>query len=153
MPEISSRYGSVGESFIDNLLICGGFNYPNYLQGCHYLDKSGNVTNSFNLTEKRSSAASVKISDSKLWIVGGTSDIFDPSEASNSTEFVDTARFSVCRGPNLPFTIHSHCMIKFSETEIYIIGGWQNGKISNKTWIVDPENDFQITEGTLFTEC
>ena len=102
------------------------------------------------MTEKRSSAASVKISDTKLWIVGGTSDIFDPSKASNSTAFIDSAKYSVSKGPDLPFTIHSHCMIKFSSTEIYIIGGWQNGKISNKTWIVDLTNDFHITEGIEF---
>ena len=31
---------------------------------------------------------------------------------------------------------------------MYIIGGWQNGPgFSNKTWIVDPTNEFQITEG------
>ena len=31
---------------------------------------------------------------------------------------------------------------------MYIIGGWQNGPgFSNKTWIVDPTNEFQVTEG------
>ena len=147
---MSSRYGSVAGTFNDKLLIGGGFDYPKYLQNCQCLDKSGNISNSFDLTEKRSSASSVKITDTELWIVGGTSDIFDPSKASNSTEFIDSAKHSVSKGPDLPFTIHCHCMIKYSETEIYIIGGRQNGKISNKTWIVDPRNDFHITEGNNF---
>ena len=137
----------MGGTINDKLIIAGGFDYPNYLQNCQCLDKYGNVSNLFDLTEKRSSAASVKISARKIWIVGGTSDIFDTSKASNSSEFIDSAEYSVSKGPDLPFTIHSHCMIKFSETEIYIIGGRQNGKISNKTWIVDPKNDFHITEG------
>ena len=38
-------------------------------------------------------------------------------------------------------------MIQYDEKSIYIIGGDQNGSISNKTWIVDPTNEFQITEG------
>ena len=38
-------------------------------------------------------------------------------------------------------------MIQYDEKSIYIIGGVQNGSISNKTWIVDPTNEFQITEG------
>ena len=38
-------------------------------------------------------------------------------------------------------------MIQYNEKSIYIIGGSQNGSISNKTWIVDPTNEFQITEG------
>ena len=92
----------------------------------------------------------MKISARKIWIVGGTSDIFDTSKASNSSEFIDSAEYSVSKGPDLPFTIHSHCMLKLNETEIYIIGGRQNGKIANKTWIVDPKNDFHITEGIVF---
>ena len=39
-------------------------------------------------------------------------------------------------------------MIQYDEKSIYIIGGWQNEQIfSKKTWIVDPTNEFQITEG------
>ena len=38
-------------------------------------------------------------------------------------------------------------MIQYDAKSIYIIGGFQNGSISNKTWIVDPTNEFQITEG------
>ena len=39
-------------------------------------------------------------------------------------------------------------MIQYDEKSIYIIGGSQNGSgFSNKTWIVDPTNEFQIKEG------
>ena len=39
-------------------------------------------------------------------------------------------------------------MIQYNEKSIYIIGGQQNGSgYSNKTWIVDPTNEFKITEG------
>ena len=39
-------------------------------------------------------------------------------------------------------------MIQYDEKSIYIIGGFQNGSFwSNKTWIVDPTNGFQIKEG------
>ena len=42
-------------------------------------------------------------------------------------------------------------MIQYDEKSIYIIGGVQNGSYddstSNKTWIVDPTNQFRITEG------
>ena len=39
-------------------------------------------------------------------------------------------------------------MIQYDEKSIYIIGGRQNGSyFSNKTWIVDPTNEFKITEG------
>ena len=38
-------------------------------------------------------------------------------------------------------------MIQYNEKSIYIIGGWQNGSRSKKTWIVDPTNEFEIKEG------
>ena len=39
-------------------------------------------------------------------------------------------------------------MIQYDEKSIYIIGGRRNDLyFSNKTWIVDPTNEFRITEG------
>ena len=38
-------------------------------------------------------------------------------------------------------------MIQLSENLIYIVGGWQNGTISNKTWIFDTTKGFDIKEG------
>ena len=49
-------------------------------------------------------------------------------------------------GPELPFTISGHCLVQFDENCIFIIGGWQNGAVSNKTWIFNP-NEFEIKEG------
>ena len=52
------------------------------------------------------------------------------------------------KGRDLPFTISYHSIIQYDEKSIYIIGGRQNGSyFSNKTWIVDPTNEFKITEG------
>ena len=38
-------------------------------------------------------------------------------------------------------------MIQYNATSIYIIGGLQNGSNSEKTWIIDPSNNFQIRQG------
>ena len=39
-------------------------------------------------------------------------------------------------------------MIQYDEKSIYIIGGIQNNSFNcNKTWILDPTNEFQIKEG------
>ena len=52
------------------------------------------------------------------------------------------------KGRDLPFAISYHSMIQYDEKSIYIIGGVQNGHFSSKkTWIVDPTNEFRITEG------
>ena len=72
----------------------------------------------------------------------------DPKTAlMSSTEFIKLGLHASVKGPDLPFTISGHSMIQYDEKTIYIIGGVQNGSISNKTWIVDPTNEFQITEG------
>ena len=47
----------------------------------------------------------------------------------------------------MPFTLSCHEVIKVDEKRIFILGGYQNGKPSNKTWIVDPTNNFNIEEG------
>ena len=45
------------------------------------------------------------------------------------------------------FFSRRHCMIKYDENSIFIIGGKQNDVISNKTWIINPKKEFQIKEG------
>ena len=93
------------------------------------------------MIEKRTLAASVALDQRTLWIVGGWN-----RHGLSSTEFIKLGQPSV-KGPDLPFTICGHSMIQYDEKSIYIIGGNQNGSISKKTWIVDPTNEFRITEG------
>ena len=38
-------------------------------------------------------------------------------------------------------------MIYYDPNTIFLIGGIQNGVISNKTWIINPNQDFQMREG------
>merc|ERR1712020_491898 len=105
------------------------------------------------MIEKRVGAASVVLDQRTLWIVGGwnggrtVTNTIDINGIHSSTEFIKLGQPSV-KGPDLPFTICGHSIIQYDEKSIYIIGGEQNDSFySNKTWIVDPTNDFQITEG------
>ena len=43
-------------------------------------------------------------------------------------------------------------MIKYDDHRIFIIGGDQDGVISNQTWIVDPLDDFKIDKGPSMIE-
>ena len=95
------------------------------------------------MIEKRSFAASVELDQRTLLIVGG----YNGAYKLRSTELIILGQSSV-KGPDLPFAISKHSMIQFDEKSIYIIGGYQNYSfLSNKTWIVDPTNGFQIKEG------
>ena len=91
---------------------------------------------------ERSFAASVAIDQSTLWIVGGN----NGQQSLSSTEFIKLGQ-PLVKGPDLPFSISFHSMIQYDEKSIYIVGGIQNGFLSDKTWIVDPTNEFQIKEG------
>merc|ERR1711993_40132 len=50
-------------------------------------------------------------------------------------------------GPDLPFTIKKHSMVRIDSSTVLIIGGFQNGSNSNKVWEVDLSNNFTIKEG------
>ena len=140
LDDIPHRIGSVGAILQGQPIICGGYKSPNFCQDCFII---GQPSIKMNMLNKRTSASSVVLNQNTLWIVGGRDGEFDHL---CSTEYVKLGQLPV-QGPELPFKISSHCMVKYSDNAIYIIGGIQNGIISNKTWIVDPSNGFKMTLG------
>ena len=56
------------------------------------------------------------------------------------------------KGPNLPFGVSSHAMVQVSPKAIYLIGGFQDNIITNKTWIIDPTNNFKVRKGPSLNE-
>ena len=117
-------------------IVCGA----NFSRDCVVI---GKPEFGMKMIEKRRGAANVALDQSTLWIVGGRDEHFNDLR---STEFIKLGQPSV-KGRDLPFTISCHSMIQYNEKSIYIIGGDQNGFLSNKTWIADPTNQFRITEG------
>ena len=86
---------------------------------------------------------SVVLNESKIWITGGVS---NNGNVEKSTEIISLDQ-PLVPGPDLPFTVFAHSMVLVDPTTIYLIGGWQNDQLSNKTWIIDPTNKFQIKVG------
>ena len=129
-------------------IICGGLdiifehNYPT-----EYTFRDGTVIGQpekkIKMQEKRKGAASVVLDQTTLWVVGGYN---NDNTNQRSTEFIEMDQ-PPANGPVLPFKISYHSMIQYDEKSIYIIGGWQNYSISNKTWIVDPTDAFKIKVG------
>ena len=141
LPDVSERFGSVGGLLMGQPLICGGYNcYDNeYLQNCI---KLGHSETKFDLTEKRCGAASVVLDQKTLWVTGGE----DGNDDLLTTEFI-SLHHSPIKGPDLPFTIERHGLVYFNEKSIYMIGGFQDRKISNRTWIINLSEGFSIKEG------
>ena len=128
-------------------IVCGRHKMDNTAQNCFVV---GQPEMEMKMIEKRSLAACVSLDPCTLWIVGG----YNGNRFLRSTEFIKLGQPSV-KGPdlnvdsgnNFPLQISGHSMIQYDEKSIYIIGGNQNRSRSNKTWIVDPTNRFQIKEG------
>ena len=79
----------------------------------------------------RSSAAAAQLPDGKLLVTGGQdASFFDLNSAEMLTEEGWESNI-----PSLPVTIAAHCMVTVNSTTVMVIGGYQNEKISGKTFL------------------
>ena len=139
------RQSAVGETFDNHFVVCGGLDNSKFFN----IEPKGDCTSfgafrtkSFQMIEGgRVNASSVLLNATTMWITGGKND----GSALNSTEFVtvDGSR----KGIDLPFTVSGHCMVMLEETVILLIGGEQDEILSEKTWVVNITNAFDISEG------
>ena len=83
------------------------------------------------MLSRRAFGASVLIDHNTLWIVGGWSRDFNDLSSTELLSFKSDQ--PPIMGPELPFTIRCHCMIRYDENSIYLIGGKQNNEWSKKT--------------------
>ena len=141
-----SRKGAIGGILQNKPVICGGYDtdiktIPNY-------SIIGMSNNDFKMMSPRDFSASIALNESKIWVTGGYSIHFGKSNRyiTSTTEIISLDQPPVA-GPNFPFTVREHSMVLVNPTTIYLIGGFQNGELSNKTWIFDQSNNFQIRLG------
>ena len=111
------------------------------------------------MLEKRSWTSGIVLNypEKTLWITGGVAE-FNYTETGgiagrghSSSEFIYLNKPAE-KGPDLPFEIRDHCMIKYNDSAIFIIGGKFLNK-SSKTWIIDPTNNFTIRDGPSLSEA
>ena len=136
----AARIGSIGGIFQDHPLICGGrdSNWKNLNNGI-ILGSNQEIP----LIKGRRIASSVVLNETRLLVTGG---VDENRKDLNSSEFISLDQPPE-DGPKLPFTVSAHCMVQVDSTSIYLIGGWQDKKKSEKTWIIDAKNNFAIKEG------
>ena len=146
--------GATGGLLQKSPIVCGGnFNNEQGVMTGKDCIVIGQPELKMKMLEKRRDPASIVLDQRMLWIVGGYTDKdflganeSAPSDFNCTTEFIKLGQPTV-KGPDLPFIFSEHSMIQYDKKSIYIIGGQQNLSSSNKTWIVDPTNDFKIREG------
>jgi len=141
----TQRWAAVGGVLEGRPLICGGFNGTHSFKDCFYVAGDQNH-NQPSMAQIRSFATSMVLKDQDsneeyMWVVGGFYDV-----DLSTTEFV-YANKPAKAGPSLDFIVAHHCMVQTAEDAIYIVAGKQEGEMTNKVWIVDPTNNFKVTQG------
>ncbi len=113
--------GAVGALIQDYPLICGGANESGYTQEC-YIFQRGNWQVVGQLFMARRYAASLKMPNGSLWILGGE----DGSQYLASTEILNLDDQGMITehvyGPSLPQASEAHCAVEWNSQAI-LIGG------------------------------
>ena len=138
----SKRWDAVGGLLGSTPILCGGEDYPNYYDSCFTM-KDSQWTQTHKMTTKRSWSASVQLNATALWILGG----LNGDSRLRSSEFVGLNSTIGKPGPTLPYTLDSHCAVKFSKNIIYVIGGQYGSIILDKVLIYNTTNYFSHQEG------
>ena len=138
------RDRAIGGILQNQPVICGGgFYSPNYSDNKISVIGMPNQHCFEMMIPSREDMSGVVLNETKIWITGGGC---YNALSIRSTEIVSLDQPPIA-GPDLPFTVKGHSMVRVDPTMIYLIGGVQNAKVSKKTWIIDPTNDFQIKVG------
>ena len=130
----SKRRNSVGGLLGSTPILCGGcyLNFTCRDSSCITF-KNSKWTKTHEMTTKRGRAASVQLNSTTLWILGGRK---ADQDYLDSTEFIRADSSFGLQGPKLPKAMHSFCVIKYSEQQVFIIGGRRGNKRLNKVYIL-----------------
>ena len=123
---------------------------------CHFLGKQMNSM----VLERRRNASSIIFNETTIWVTGGHASededsLFEDLEdrfstAKSTTEFIKYGEPSI-EGPELPFKIFGHTMVKVNSETVYIIGGFSDEEC-DQTWVVDLSANFDIKPGPCLNE-
>ena len=134
----TARSYSVGGVLENTPIVCGGYSSL-ISQTCLIFGQSQSVT----MTEVRYGAASDVLNTTTMWVMGG----YWSGNYLKSTEFI-TLETSVS-GPSLPYKIGFACVVKFNESQIYLIGGYYKDWSDNShfVYIFNPLDNFSYKRG------
>ena len=117
--EIYSQTGGLISK--NTIMICGGYHTPDFLTNCYTLtDENGYFEQSASLHVPRLKSASV-VTKNGLWITGGFHGWNENNTFLSSTEFVTPTQ--ALMGPEMPYAITGHCIIKIDESTVILTGG------------------------------
>jgi non-specific serine/threonine protein kinase len=83
------------------------------------------------------------LNQNQIWLAGGLTGASEADQATNKTEYYDTALHVWNNGPNLPFAVH-HAMMVAYQGKLWLIGGFRpqgpnlTAAVSDKVLFLDP---------------
>ena len=144
LPRNKAFGGQIGE----NNIICGGRYSPDeeVYDTCFSISNDGEVFSTLQVAKH--SAASV-IWNNTLYINGGSIPKGRGSIAVNSTEIIVQNSNLITKDLLRPLS--GHCAVLLNTKKIMIIGGRDLKDYQNKTYFVDPNENFTSTDGPSMT--
>ena len=127
-------HGATGGLVGNTVIICGGSYFYSYpysisINECYSLT-SQKVKLVTHMSVLRTSAASIVLNETILWVTGGWSG----TESYSSTEYVSLSE--TMPGPDLPLSLFRHAMVSINSSVSMVIGG-HNGGPTTTTFFYD----------------
>ena len=137
----------VGGLLGSNPILCGGKDKDDScFSWKKTVDSSSQWTETHTMTTKRFAPASIELNSTTMWIIGGQN--VDNDEVIDSSEFVGLDSNVGKIGPKLPYGVVMPCLVKKSQDQVYMIGGYDSSySVLNKVLIFNPTNGFTHMEG------
>jgi hypothetical protein len=108
-------------------LVCGG-----YTNVCYVVNQPGQ---SSEMLEDRAGSASLTLNSTHLWVTGGWfNDVY-----LQTSEYVSIGQAAV-KGPDLPYAVTEHCLVRVNSSTALLCGGLNNGGYLNECHFMDLED-------------
>ena len=121
-------------------IVCGGeFRDSSVSERCFKLDpESRNWDEVASMKVAREEAATIALDSESLWITGGFN---DNDGYLATTEVAKPLVSAPVFGPDLPYGVSNHCLLKLNSSKIMLIGGTTISGPSNRTLFADISAD------------
>ena len=132
---IEVGYASGGAFSDFGLVHCGGYkSNVGVTNQCYHLGRNAKFEEKLTLKTGRYLASSVTTPNGTFIVIGGE----DSNHNDLATlEIIDTVKGEILAEQELDETIRDHCSVVLNDTTIFIMGGFQSGSRSRKTFYID----------------
>jgi hypothetical protein len=121
-------FGSIGGlDFKNKPIICGGIQNGDFSNRCYSLNNNVWVS-TVSMNSARRNAAAVQLQDGRILVTGGNNGAYLKSAEMLTEQGWDS------KIPSLPVTIAVHCVVAVNSTTVMVIGGYQNNRVSGRTF-------------------